>query len=827
MRKIIAITLAAAALTVTACARIPKVTDRVTTVGTGGITAGQSGFPEKGPEVSPCPDDPMLKEAIMTFNPESVQTYENPLIAISNPRVWKDYGVGDPFVMRWNGRYYLYCSTKDGNVGIQCWTSDDLVNWEFETICAKESVTMTAYAPEVVYYNGYFYMYTSPAGNGHYVLRSESPTGPFKAVTENFGHSIDGSVFIDDNGRWYFYSADGGGIKVYTMSAPDAVAQDGSNTGAFMNGWTEGPMVVKVGGRYYLTYTGNHVWCNGYRINYATSTRSPTSFTAGENNPLLLNTLGSLRGIGHSSTVMGPNMDSYYIVYHASLGAPKREMRADRLVFNGSRMLALGPTTTAQQKPEMPDLYCRFTSADDLSGWHNYGASVADGRLTLSDGGWVLAESAVGQNYTAECNVLSVSGGRAGMVFGYTDSGNYGTACFDPGSQKLIVTFVVNGQATVHEKALAKSFGEDVDFTKLQLLTVRKDGRGYTFLVNNRTLCEYESDLPTGAFGAAAEGGSADFGFMGITGQSNQSSVKRYYKPVPGVLEGITCVEDGIETVSADGTALVKLDRDGHLNYTVNIDRTGGYDLAVRYRSEVEVTLAFYENGKQAGTLTLPSTFGKDGTQIFRNLPLSAGMKAITFVCTSGSAQIGQFAFDYHAAVETLDEDFSKSTAPAYTDGGWTVSGGKLNLTGDSVGKRLYGSENWGDYIAEADITVTGNFNFGMLVRAANPSVGGAGDDVNAGADFVQGYFIGIDGGNLVLGRQNYGWESLKTVNFAFEKNRSYHMKVEAVGATVRVFIDGNLLLEYTDADPFMQGMVGFRGHYSSASVDNFKVTPQ
>jgi len=254
------------------------------------------------------PDDGVIK----TFEEDSASTYINPLIFYDDKDTWSGYGVGDPFVMRYNGRYYLYCSTKDGEIGIQCWTSDDLVEWNYAGLCAEEELTMSAYAPEVVYYNGAFYMYTSPAGHGHYVLKSDTPTGPFTAVTENFGLSIDGDVFIDDDGKWYFYSADIAGIRGYTMSSPTEVdAASGVNTNSYMNGWTEGSMIIKYNGRYYMTYTGNHVWCDGYRIDYSVSEDSPLSFTPALNNPILLSTGESLnvKGIGHSSTVLGPDLD--------------------------------------------------------------------------------------------------------------------------------------------------------------------------------------------------------------------------------------------------------------------------------------------------------------------------------------------------------------------------------------------------------------------------------------------------------------------------------------------------------------------------------------
>ncbi|MBP1651653.1 MAG: glycoside hydrolase family 43, partial [Bacteroidetes bacterium] len=131
----------------------------------------------------------------------SLQTF----CQITNPRTlsdeWGEYGIGDPYIFKFRGKFYLYCSTRDDQNGVKCWSSWDLVTWTYEGLAVPASVTTSkgAYAPEVIYWNGTFYMYTSPAGNGHYVLSADSPTGPFSLQTGNLGHSIDGSVFIDDN----------------------------------------------------------------------------------------------------------------------------------------------------------------------------------------------------------------------------------------------------------------------------------------------------------------------------------------------------------------------------------------------------------------------------------------------------------------------------------------------------------------------------------------------------------------------------------------------------------------------------------------------------
>ena len=139
-----------------------------------------------------------------------MKTYCNP--------IKKQGDFADPFVLRYNGRYYLYGTNPD----VRCWISEDLVNWTLEgsTVPEEEFPELVPFAPEIVYWNGAFYMYTSPHGFGHYVLKSDSPTGPFRKITGNVGHSIDFSIFIDDDGQWYTYWADDRGLVGCKMASP-------------------------------------------------------------------------------------------------------------------------------------------------------------------------------------------------------------------------------------------------------------------------------------------------------------------------------------------------------------------------------------------------------------------------------------------------------------------------------------------------------------------------------------------------------------------------------------------------------------------------------
>jgi hypothetical protein len=755
---------------------------------------------------------------------ENIEYYQNPIIKAGDKDTWADYGVGDPFVMRYNGRYYLYCSTKDGQVGIKCFTSDDLVSWSYSGLCATEALTMSAYAPEVVYYNGSFYMYTSPAGNGHYVLESESPTGPFYAVTDNIGLSIDGDVFIDDDGTWHFYSAAYDSIMAYPMSAPDVIDTEGGiKISTDLNGWTEGSMIVKHNDVYYMTYTGNHVWTAGYRINYAISTTSPTSFNAVENNPLLLSTdKKTVMGIGHSSTVIGPNLDEYYIAYHSFETVPKRNMNIDRIVFNGDGTVVLGATTDKQQAPEMPDVYCRFEDEPEHSEWSVVGGGFDEGDFVLSSGGKAISRQSLSGDYTAEFNLKSISG-KAGILFGYRNDENYASAIYDSEGSMLEMTFVAYGNETKTSVPISASFSDSLRSDALILFTVRKRGDEYTIFVNNREVYKCQSLLGDGSIGVLCEDGEASLGFVGGTGASMQSSIADVYKPVESTIPAFLTVSQA-ETTLRGSTKYLSAVSGGKYEYKVNVSTGGDYDIIIEYRSKSPSVIEVYQNGVMLGEVTLPDSKGKLMRISGRGLVLSAGCGEIELVLREGGAELLDFSF--HKAQRVIEKtyDFERSMSAVYKDGSWRLDNGGLLLDGE-FGKYMIGSESFGNYIAETDITiVSDNINAGLCVRVSNPATHEA-NRISEGSDYLQGYFIGLVEGSVILGKHNYNWQELKRVDFDVKVGETYRLSVEVNENTIRISVDGKLVMTYKDTNaPFLHGMVGYRVHASSARFDNLSI---
>ena len=104
---------------------------------------------------------------------------------------------GDPFAMRFNGSYYFYKTSRWMENGVsrssvKVFKSDDLIHWTEGTACNPEEEAQNAYAPEVHYVNGRFYMVASSAGNGHFIYEADDPMGPFVRKTDRIGQRIDG-----------------------------------------------------------------------------------------------------------------------------------------------------------------------------------------------------------------------------------------------------------------------------------------------------------------------------------------------------------------------------------------------------------------------------------------------------------------------------------------------------------------------------------------------------------------------------------------------------------------------------------------------------------
>ncbi len=777
-------------------------------------------------------------------NDKDKEEFTNPISSVEED-TWYDYGTGDPFVMRYNGKYYLYISTRDNQVGIKCFCSTNLVDWEYKGLCAEEAFTKGAYAPEVVYNNGTFYMYTSPAGNGHYVLESKSPVGPFLRITDNLGFSIDGSVFIDDDGRWYFYHASEDGIIAHKMTSPKDIDLESIHVNARMGGWTEGPMVIKVNGKYFLTYTGNHVLSRGYRINYAVGT-SPVDFRECLDNPVLIRTMDNPYGIGHSSSVKGPNLDSYYIIYHSLVGRcvegmPKRVMHIDYIAFNGEKMDVLGPTSSPQQMPQMPDIYCFFDSELDREKWSCKEASLRmtaqgeGGALEIGSGGYVLSMAKLGDNFTIEYNVSSQEkAGYFGGYFHYIDYMHYGRFFIDQAKQCVVVEFMEHVKAQRIDFDLIGSFHEPVDFSVNETFQVKKRGENYWLFFHDRLVGTFQYQMSGGGIGYFAQGCSGVFGFLGGTGSVVGKCACTYQKPIPGTVQGVhflNCRNMMIQTNLWKNTdMIVSQEEEGEAEYVIRVCQDGSYTFSMQYCAKQTGKFALYVDGKlivkEKASLFQTEEQDKCETTLLRNILLEKGVHILKICFYGKDIALSEFAFSKFEQVQEMKESQLDIKECYYSDGNWQWEMETLVMADENmpVGKLLYGKDTWGDYTVKGEITFLSEVQeAGFLVRTTNPSIGGPGDDHEAGTYFFQGYYVGIRQGKVVLEKINYGKELLSQASIDCQDN--YTIQIAVQGMQISIFLDGVKVMVYEDKEmPFLHGAAGVRTFFCPIKVQSLQI---
>jgi len=321
----------------------------------------------------------------LTFLPESLaqdHTYKNPLENL--------YDVGDPSVLKWNGKYYLY-GTSFPEHGYKVWESEDMVHWIYRGIAFDNRITGNEWgqkdfwAPEVIYYNGKFYMvYSARASDGKLKIAlasSTDPLGPFtniRAPLFDFGFStIDAHLFVDDDGSVYLFYVkdvsdniiDGKHIsqifvmrlqKYYLSPAGDPVlAIQPSQEWEGINEnwqWNEGPFVIKNNGIYYLMYSANPFWDPNYGVGYATANNPLGPWTKFDGNPVLSKNLNiGVSGPGHNCVTVSPDGKEKFVFYHTHKDPDNpyagRSMNMDRLIFRGDTLVILGPTRSPQPMP--------------------------------------------------------------------------------------------------------------------------------------------------------------------------------------------------------------------------------------------------------------------------------------------------------------------------------------------------------------------------------------------------------------------------------------------------------------------------------------------
>jgi len=302
--------------------------------------------------------------------------------------------MGDPFILREEGRFFLYGTTSTGD-GFKAWSSTNLTEWtELGFVFSKDADTWgqnTFWAPEAFRYRDKYYLVYScqPADTKSFSARiclavADTPEGPFKEVYapwfDNDWSCIDGHVFVDTDGTPYLFFTKVGvtdpppkrfllGINYGVRLKPDLSGVDGQPVLCTQadQPWelpadgrsrcTEGSFVFSRGGTYYLTYSANHYAEPFYGIGYATAPSPLGPWTKSPYNPLVEVDLDrGISGPGHNCVITSPDGKELFMVYHTHADpeqpSGRRVVNLDRLIVaEDGRLKLVGPTRTPQPLP--------------------------------------------------------------------------------------------------------------------------------------------------------------------------------------------------------------------------------------------------------------------------------------------------------------------------------------------------------------------------------------------------------------------------------------------------------------------------------------------
>lgn len=734
---------------------------------------------------------------------------------------WEDgYGIGDPYILRYDGRYYLYVSTHDYKIGVKCWSSDNLVDWKYEGLVTEEKKTLGAYAPEVIYWDGYFYMYTSPAGKGHYVLQSDSPTGPFKLISDNIGMSIDGSVFIDDNAKWYFYYASPKGIMAAPMKSPTEVEETKVVDNTFMNWWTEGPSVIKRDDIYYMTYTGNHVKSTGYRVNYSISVESPiTGYKEGVNNPILINTSEDFNALGHSSSVLGPDLDSYYITYHNLVGEkgfPLRKLNIDRLVFNGEKMSVLGPTNFNQPSPNMPQFYTWVNNDTD-----NKMKDIEEGEEKFT-----VSNDETSEVFTAEFSFSNVRDSNVCIVTSYKDSKNYGEINIDIEANKVSMKSIENGnESLISENTLPYKF----DFSKMHTVRIKNNPNKTEVLLDNIKVLTTDNGFKAGLIGYKYAKNQADYSFLAFTNESFGTSDSKTIKAIPGRIDAIHYSGSDYEIPTIeykDSISAITLNEKGKsVLYNINIKEDYNYGVdAIIKSADTKGKVDILVDGKKALTCTIDGNENSNEwlKKCLGEMKLKKGYHQMELKLREGVLNIE--SLDIYKVNTKVKYENNLSKVPSDAEwnliAGWTSLNDATENLGDEINRAFYGNDEFKIQSLSVDFALGNVINdVGIYFNATNESV-----YKEQVTDSMFGYYLQVQEEKLTLYKLNYGREELISTEVKINQKEFNNFKIEIKENTILVKLNDEEVLSYDDLNLYTHGKIGFRADGSKIYIKNLEI---
>ncbi len=223
----------------------------------------------------------------------------------------------DPTMIVFKGKYYLFAS-KSGCY----WSSTDMINWKMIT---SPDLPFEDYAPTVVNIKDTLYfLATNWMNNSKSLYKTANPSsGRWQVAVETFSKIMsDPALFLDDDGRLYFYYGTSNQTPIYGVELDaktfkllgepvGCLNSDINNHGWERTGdyntknqrpYIEGAWMTKHNSKYYLQYAAPGTEMKSYNDGLYIGDSPLGPFKLAANNPFSYKPEGFITGAGHSST---------------------------------------------------------------------------------------------------------------------------------------------------------------------------------------------------------------------------------------------------------------------------------------------------------------------------------------------------------------------------------------------------------------------------------------------------------------------------------------------------------------------------------------------
>ena len=754
--------------------------------------------------------------------------------------------IADPFVYRFNGWYYLYPTTNGG--AQRAYKSQDLYNWEpvsngelrdglvyDYTADSNRPAAQTPFAPEVIYYNGKFYMVSSPNGQGHYIFESESPEGPFYAITGNIGRNIDGNFFINNDEEIFMFGASSGAIIAYGLE-DDFITFKTNDDGSFkqnlltncrVGGWNEGSYMLQRHGDYYMTYCGSHYLSKSYRVDYAYAEEganlySATAYT--REDTVLVSTEDDFNALGHSSTVLGPDMDSYIIAYHDINKDRTRNLDLSRLSFNGSMMVANSVVKEGAVGVDLPP----FFAYDDSE--------------LIEDGSYLFSDSDSEDTFTAEFNVI----GEGKMIFGYQDDSNY--SFIEYKDNDITINTVTNGTSSeVYKIDLIKEYDTDVYHSfRIQ----HRDGVMNFYFDNIEKAHSINVEFKGGKIGYFKNHNFEEIGYTAFSNVAVGSSDTKYYADTVSLANGfdedLSYFQNGYEyyagkkghyTQAGNDSIILKTEGD-HATYRMYAREDGLHSINLRIPSAyLGKTYGLrVDDGEIIETTLTTDNLKYETGDVYLSLgevELDAGCHNISIYNRGDEIAFSKIEYEYAFYADAFEMDFNGSTdfTNFHT---YNVSNNLLSDQGlDSDDQDLQAVVSDYEY---NNVTVEGTFTLhelqntgvvGIMFNVSDFSKNYSGDgDSGGNPNMFKGYRLSMQAGYIYLEAIDFNFgKTLKSKSFKFKSGETYTLTAEVSGNNIKCYLDGEELFEVAGNLGNLNGQVGIVASDCDSMFHSFYVS--